>query len=189
MEIGRIRYIKRLSVIILLVTVIGFAAYYWFSNAPKRALEKQIIAMQGMQINMNFKEALCLYNGKDSSYFSTPNKKLIVFVDSTSCSSCFLGKLVEYFEVNDTLQSKLAQIVVVLHPQNIHQDEVTNQLHKEKFPFWCIVDSKGEFIKNNPDIPDNKLLQTFTIDDKDKIILVGDPTRNHRIKELLYKTI
>jgi len=51
------------------------------------------------------------------------------------------------------------------------------------------VDANGEFIKNNPGIPDNQLLHAFTLDENNKIILVGDHTRNERIKELFYREV
>ncbi len=173
----------------MVLAIIGSIAYYWISQAPKRALEKQIIAMQGMHINLNFEKAQGIIYGKDSTYTSLPEKKLIVFVDSTSCTSCFIGKLIEYFEVNDTLTSKSSQLIVILNPTTTNHENVIKELHSERFPFWCIVDTIGEFIMKNPDIPDNQRLHSFTLDEKDKIIIVGDPTKNRKIMELIFKNI
>lgn len=49
----KIKNINRLIVIIVMISAIIGIVYYWFSNAPKRALEKQIIEMQDMHINLD----------------------------------------------------------------------------------------------------------------------------------------
>ena len=187
----RIKTIKILIVILIVIAVAAVAGlvYYWVSNAPKRALEKQIIAMQGMPVNLNFENAISFIDGRDSSYVSLPEKKFIVFVDSTSCSSCFIGKLVEYSEVNDNLKSKSAQFIIILHPKRMYHDEIVDRLQHVRYPFWCIVDSEGEFVQNNNGIPDNNILHSFTLDEENKIILVGDPTRNQKIRELFFRVL
>lgn len=185
----RIKNIKTITIIGLLILMgIGIAAYY-VTNAPKRALEKQVMAMTGINIDLSFEHAKVYYDGVDSTYISSPQKKLVVYVDSTSCSGCFISHLTDYFEINDTLQASLAELVIILHPQQARLDEVTTRLGQEKFPFRCIVDFDGEFVRNNPDISDNQLLHSFLLDEDDKITLIGNPTRNQRIKDLLHKAL
>jgi len=152
-------------------------------------LEKQIIAMDGMGINLEFAKANTLYNGVDSTYHSADVKKLILYVDSTSCSGCFLSHLVSYYETNDSLAAHNGQLLIVMHPQKERLEEVKTRLRRERFPFWCIVDANGEFIKSNPGIPDNQLLHAFSLDENNKIILVGDPTRNEKIMDLFYEEV
>ena len=76
-------------------------------------------------------------------------------------------------------------MVVVLHPKDGRDAEIRHKVRIEKYPFWCIIDKEGEFIGNNPDLPDNKLLHSFTLDEDDRIMLVGDPSSNTKIKQLL----
>lgn len=153
------------------------------------SLEKQVARMQGMHINMDFKNAYARFDGVDSVYTSDAGAKLVVFVDSLSCSSCFLNHLHSYSEVNDTLRNHGGSMIVILHPQILRIEEVKSKLSLERYPFWCILDKSGEFIRNNPNLPDNKLLHTFTLDKDDNIVLVGDPMRNSKIMELLQKTL
>lgn len=185
----KIKNIGTLSIFIFVLVVIGGTAFFWIYQSPKRTLEKQIIAMQGSMININFENAKSFIERKDTTFLPLPVKKVIVFVDSTSCSSCFIGKLVEYIDLNDSLSSKNSQLIVILHPRNSQQSKVLTRLTSERFPFWCIVDIEGEFITNNTTIPSNQLLHTFTLNEKDEVILVGDPTRNKKIKYLLMKEL
>ena len=173
---------------LIVLCTVGLAFDY-FHGRPKRELENQVKAMTGRNINLSFEQAKAYFNGVDSTYISFPKKKLVVFVDSTSCSGCFISHLTDYFEVNDTLLSEQAELLVVLHPQRKHLKDVTHRLSHERFPFWSIVDKDGEFNSKNPDIPDNQLLHSFALDENDNIFLVGNPTRNSRIKELLYMAL
>ena len=185
----RVKNIKIIIISILAFIAIGLLTVYFISNEPKRKLEKQILALQGMPINLKFKTTQALFKGRDSTFVSEPVKKFVLFVDSTSCSKCFIGKLVEYFEVNDTLSSRNAQMVVILHPKIGVLPDVTHRLQNERFPFWCIVDKDGEFIQNNPSIPSNQLLHTFTLNEENNVILVGNPIRNKKLRSLLYRVL
>ncbi|MDE6521866.1 MAG: hypothetical protein K2L17_03525 [Muribaculaceae bacterium] len=174
--------------VLMVICSVGFIIYY-FSLSPKRTLEKQVMKMTGINVDLSFEKAKIFFNGVDSSYTSMPKKKFVVFVDSTSCSGCTISHLIDYYEINDTLRAKGAEMLVVLNPERGQIDEVFSRLNHEKFPFWYIVDVEGEFDRNNPWIPDNKILHVFTTDEQDKIILVGNPIQNNRIKELLFKTL
>ncbi len=181
--------ITKLSIIaVLTLCAIGVGVHY-FSNRSRRAMEKQILAMDGMGINLSLTHADAIYDGTDSVYSPSDGMKLIVFVDSLSCSGCFLSHLESYYEINDSLRTHNGEMIIVLHPQKGKLEEIKSRLNHERFPFWCIVDKNGEFLRQNPEIPDNQLLHTFMVDKNNKIILVGDPTRNDRIKELFYREV
>ncbi len=174
------------AIIILCMIALGI---YYFSNTSKRTLEKQILAMEGMTVNLNFENAIAVYDGIDSTYRSSNRKKLILYVDSTSCSGCFLGHLKDYNQISDSLSAHNGELVAVLHPQRVRLEELKERMGQERFPFWCILDVNGEFISHNPNIPDNKLLHTFMLDENNNVILIGDPTINSRIEELFYSEL
>lgn len=170
----------------VIVTAIATLA---ISISCGESLEKQVARMQGMHITMDFNNAYARYDGIDSVYTSDAGAKLVVFVDSLSCSSCFLNHLHSYSEVNDTLRNHGGNLVVILNPQILRLEEVRSKFSTERYPFWCILDSKGEFIRNNPNLPGNKLLHTFTLDKDDNVVLVGDPSNNPKIMELLKRQL
>lgn len=185
MVIGNIKKLIISLSAICIAGVIGFIMYSRSTNS----LERQVAAMQNMHVSLEFNNAVMKYNGIDSVYESQNVPKLVVYVDSLSCSSCFMNHLLNYYEVNDSLKNYNASILVVLHPQKSRVSELQTRLDAEKYPFWCILDKEGEFIGKNSGIPDNRLLHTFMLDRDDNILLVGDPTANPKIKGLLYKTL
>lgn len=170
---------------ICLFGVIGFLLYFKSTNS----LEKQVAAIQNMHVKLDFKDAVMMCNGIDSVYESMNEPKLVVYVDSLSCTSCFINHLIDYYEINDSLKNRKSSLLVIFHPQESKFLEIKTSLNEKEYPFWCILDKKGEFINNNPKIPDNKLLHTFTLDKEDNIIIVGDPTLSSKIEDLIYKTL
>lgn len=178
-----------ISLVVVLAMALAGVGIHYYSNRSKRALEKQVLAMNGMTIDLAFDKAKAVYDGVDSAYHSADVKKLLLYVDSLSCSSCFLSHLTNYYEINDSLAAHGSQMLVVMQPQKRLLEEIESRMSHERFPFWCIVDADGEFIKSNPGIPDNQLLHAFALDEQNKVILVGDPTRNDRIKELFYREV
>lgn len=165
------------------ICIIGILLFF-LSTKSKRLLTQQIVEMQGMSLNLNFNEAETYLDGIDSIYISEDVSKLVLFVDSLSCSSCSLSQMTHYYDINDSLTTHGGQLVVILHPQQISIDEIRKKLAIEKYPFWCVIDKKGEFLRNNPKLSDNKLLHTFLVDKYNRIILIGDPMTNSKIKEL-----
>lgn len=117
------------------------------------------------------------------------NKKLVVFVDSLSCTGCFLNHMMLYYEINDSIISKGGHLVIVFNPRQERIDEIREKIKIDKYPFFCIIDKSGEFKRNNPSLPDNKLLHTFMLDKNDKVIIVGDPSQNSKMNELFLKQL
>ena len=175
-------------IVILVLCVIALGVYY-LSNTSKRTLEKQILAMEGMSINLHFENAMAVYDGIDSTYLSTNKRKLILYADSSECSGCFISQLASYYDISDSLDTHNGELVAVLHPQRGRLEELKERMGQERFPFWCILDVEGEFIGNNPIIPDTKLLHTLALDESNNVLLIGDPTKNSRIKELFYREV
>lgn len=174
--------------LIIALCIIGYAAY-WLSTKSSRTLRNEIIGMQGIKVELIFPDAEIYHTGLKTKYDKGNGNKLVVFVDSLSCSSCFLNKLINYYDINDSLVKNNGQLVIILNPKNSRIDEIRRAIVNEKYPFWCIIDKKGGFLHRNPEMPDNELLHTFLLDENDNIILVGDPSYNPKINKLLMKQL
>lgn len=168
--------------IISICLICGFL--YYFSSYSEHDLKLQVAEMQGKELDLNFKNAEVYFNGFDTIYKGNGANKLVIFVDSLSCAACSLNNLIRYYVINDTLRQRDGHIVIVLHSQKSRVNDIRKKIKVEKFPFWCIIDKKGEFIQNNPFIPNNIVLHSFMLDIYNRITLVGDPSLNPKIKEL-----
>ena len=52
-----------------------------------------------------------------------------------------------------------------------------------------LLDTKGEFLQNNPTIPKSQKYHTFMVDENNKVVLVGNPMGNEKMWELYKKEI
>ena len=52
-----------------------------------------------------------------------------------------------------------------------------------------MLDTLKEFERLNPHLPKNRALHTFLLDENNRVILVGNPSRNEKIKEMFYKIV
>ena len=184
-----IKNLKFSFAVIIIFCIFFGGGIYFFRNYSNKSLEKQIIAMNGLNIDLSFDKAEAFYGGIDSTYNQRPVKKLVVFVDSTKCSSCFVRHLDRFFEINHILKEYNGDLIIVLQPPNIKIEELKVRVKKRKYPFWCILDKYGEFVHNNRFILGNKLFHTFMLDKYNKIIILGDPSINPRINELFQKEL
>lgn len=180
---------SKLKWVIVICFAVAIGIIVWVTTRSNDNLKQQILDMQSQHISLNFKHARCIINGKDSLFVNSSKPKLIVFVDSTSCSSCFLGQLINYYEINDSLNVHNGELIIVLNPKESKIFQLETRLNQEKYPFWCILDIDGEFIKSNHAVSNNPLLHTFTVDGNNDVVLVGDPTRNEKIEELFFRHI
>lgn len=171
---------------ICMTVAIGIAA--WLTTHSDDTLKQQILQMQDKTINLNLKNAYVYYNGKNTLYKNIDVKKLVVYIDSLSCSTCFLNNMMTYYDINDSLINNGGHLIVILNPKREKVNEIRERVIMDKYPFYCIIDGNNEFLTNN-DIPNNNLLHTFMLDKNGKIIIVGDPTRNSKIKELFIKQL
>ena len=64
--------------------------------------------------------------------------------------------------------------------QNFHYTELNHPVY---------VDSTNVFIKTNPHIPAEEMFHVFLLNEKDSIVLVGNPLFNPQIEDLLIKQV
>ncbi len=57
------------------------------------------------------------------------------------------------------------------------------------FDYPILMDTLDEFERLNPHLPKNRALHTFLLDENNRVILVGNPLRNKKIKEMFYKIV
>lgn len=176
---------KRLIIVGIISLCLIFGLFYYVSTYSERELKSQITKMQGKTVDLNFKDAEIYLNGLDTVYDGTGANRLVVFVDSLSCAGCSLNNLIRYYAINDSLNKKDGHIVVVLHSQKSRVDDIRKRIKVDKFPFWCIIDRKGEFIRNNSFVPDNGVLHSFMLNGDNRITIVGDPSLNSKINKLV----
>ncbi len=115
--------------------------------------------------------------------FDAADFKIVTYVDSTGCTNCRMKlkdweKLINSFKSSPDVDVNFLMIVGSDKREEIEKLVKNNSFHQ---PF--AIDSAGYFSKANP-LPSKLEHQTFLIDGDNKVVALGNPVYNPKIKEL-----
>jgi len=131
--------------------------------------------------------------GKDCFMTNCPQTpiKMIVWFDSLSCTSCASSTMYEWnnIVIDADSMSQWFSIVFLFSPRKKDSYVVNAILKGSKCEYPIFMDAKGNFIKQNPHLPQNQQLHTFLLDKNNKVVLVGSPLHNPPLWELYKSTI
>lgn len=150
---------------------------------------QNIEAMQSEETTIPYELMDCWANDSvlEVSPWKNAKYKLIHYIDSASCSSCYLQKVKIndfLFHMEDLSNNEFYNVIILTPGSNAKKD--LEHLFSEKLiPQTIFIDSANTFLQKNPHIPSETMYHTFLLDENDKAILVGNPITNKKIKELL----
>ena len=117
--------------------------------------------------------------------------KLIIYSDSTVCSSCRLRNihLWDDWVIKTEAYRDILDICFIFSPtlKDINNFRLAMRTYAPDYPVY--VDSLSIFRKANPHLPHNPLFHTFLLDEDNRVVLVGNPLENERIEELFWKIV
>lgn len=132
-----------------------------------------------------------VYNGETHPFPDSLRSSplLIIYIDSTECSTCRISRLIWYKPVFDLAEEYgNFHVVPLVTPANEKRDFIREYLELMDSPFPIYLDEYGTFRSDNPSIPDDTRFHSFLIDNNGKPLVVGDPMVP-RILELYRQTI
>ena len=123
--------------------------------------------------------------GKDTVDFGfvDADYKVVTYIDSVGCTSCKLQlprwkKLVE--EV-DSLTGGSVPFLFYFHPKDLK--ELRYYTRRDDFTYPVCFDEKDELNQQNQ-FPSDMTFQTFLLDRNNKVVAMGNPVLNPKVKEL-----
>lgn len=126
--------------------------------------------------------------GSDTNYLFRSDYSIITYVDSVGCMSCKLQlpRWSDFIAQLDSLNSGSVSVLFFLHPKN--KKEMDDILKRAHFTHPVCFDEKDAFNKLNH-FPEDMAFQTFLLDKENKVIAIGNPIHNPKVKELYLKMI
>ena len=128
--------------------------------------------------------------GKDTVKleFSNVDYKVVTYIDSVGCTSCKLQlsrwkKLVE--EV-DSLTNGRVPFLFYFHPKD--REELRYLTRRDDFTYPVCFDERDELNRLNQ-FPTDMTFQTFLLDKDNKVVAMGNPVHNPKVKELYLSLI
>lgn len=156
-------------------------------NPMKRDLEEFI----GSEIVMPT-QVTAAYNGIDTLIAPdyANDIKMVVWYDSTGCSSCRLKDLwqwEEFAKYADSVDNLGMYVILSPSDENIHS--VNLAVRTQATPFFVYKDYSREFYGENSSLPSKSALHTFLLDRNNKVVLAGSPLQNPQLEALYKSTI
>lgn len=129
-------------------------------------------------------------HGRDTVEYEFPHSshKILVYVDSIGCTSCKLQlhKWKEFIEEVDSLTSGTVAVLFFFHPKDLREISYLLKRDGVDIPVCIDVDDKLNAMNR---FPVHQEFQTFLLDDENKVVFIGNPVHNLRVKEMYLSEI
>ena len=177
---------------IKILLIIISTALLFISCSNNSEIKKDLEMLQSKSITIPT-DIKTLVGGKDTvvNSFMESELKLIIYSDSSACSSCAIQKMYlwdSFIEDAEKYQGRL-KFYFLFSPTENDLTTVNLALRTNMFDYPVFIDSAGTFAKENPHLPKKPQLHTFLLDKDNKVILVGNPLNNPKIEEMFYKMV
>lgn len=167
--------------------ILGLCVCLFFSSceeSEKQRLSRLVQEWEGKEIFFPTHSTFTV-QGKDTVDFQFQNAeyKIVSYTDSTGCTACKL-QLHSWKELVleiDSLTNKNVPFLFYFHPKDVK--ELRFLTRREGFTYPVCFDETGDFNRLNH-FPSESMLQTFLLDKENKVIAMGNPILNPKVKEL-----
>lgn len=119
---------------------------------------------------------------------SSENYKIVHYLDSTGCTTCKmdLDRWKTFIGYMDSVSQSSVSCLIYIHATR--KREVKIALKEGRFDYPVCLDTSNEFNRLNG-LPLNPVFQTLLLDKDNKVVAMGDPVKNPRVKELYLNII
>lgn len=106
-------------------------------------------------------------------------------------------KVQNFYQITNQLVIKFLNVwrhsldyAFVFSPRNSAKIRIVDKIKEDCiFPEYTYVDTAEVTLQHNPNIPHNRAMHTFLVDNYGKVVIVGSPIYNNRVKQLFQKII
>ena len=192
-RISSLAKIKLLYTTRMVITVVTFCTICFSSCEDKNRADAAKIVKEWTGKEIKFpQELFCTSMGTDTTCVDlySDNYKILLYVDSLGCTSCRLN-LSEWKKIiseSDTVFPKSIEFMFFFQPKQKDERELYQIFKSNGFKHPVFIDKTNEIDKLNK-LPTRPEYQCFLLDKDNKVVLVGDPSKNKGVWTLFKKVI
>ena len=177
---------KRMRTIVGIICIVLFTAC---NESREEAVYRLVKEWTGKEIKFPERSVFTV-QGKDTVGFTyqEADYKVLIYVDSVGCTSCKL-QLDRWKKVIKEMTEETGKDIPFLfyfHPKDMK--ELRYLTRRDSFTYPVCFDEKDELNVLNR-FPSDMTFQTFLLDKDNKVVSVGNPVHNPKVKELYLKHI
>ena len=152
-------------------------------------IEEKISSLQSQPIKLCLDEMRCRNKFGDTVVVDSvkPLYRMVVYVDSSVCSPCSLDKMYVWNESikKARRQGSMLKHVFIVAPKPEQIEDAYLSIESNGLDSPIYVDTAYAFRKANPHLPDERMYHSFLLDEKDSVVIVGNPIENPKIDSLI----
>ena len=158
-------------------------------NKNKKEIIDTIAEWDGKEIVFPLHSVYTI-QGEDTVYHNDEHAKykILTYVDTTGCTSCKLqlAKWKAFVSKIDSVSGGHVDFLFYMFPKD--KKEFTYLMKRDRFTYPVCIDEKDSLnILNN--FPKDDRFHTFLLDEQNRVVAIGNPIHNLKIKELYLKII
>lgn len=159
------------------------------SESEKERLSRLVQEWEGKEILFPTHSTFTI-QGKDTVDFDFKGAAytIVTYIDSVGCTSCKLQlhRWKELVKEVDSLTNGDVPFLFYFHPKDIK--ELRYLTRRDAFAYPVCFDEKDDFNRLNR-FPSEMMFQTFLLDKENRVIALGNPIQNPKVKELYLNLI
>ena len=158
-------------------------------ESDKERLSRLVQEWEGKEILFPAHSTFTI-QGKDTVDFDFKGAAytIVTYIDSVGCTSCKLQlhRWKELVKEVDSLTNGDVPFLFYFHPKDIK--ELRYLTRRDAFAYPVCFDEKDDFNRLNR-FPSEMMFQTFLLDKENRVIALGNPIQNPKVKELYLNLI
>lgn len=152
-------------------------------NSCNNDTRNKVTDLMNRQVTLLLDSMYCC-NGDSACFNKEADYQMVVYGDSTECSTCFLSQLSMWHDLLELEEKGIVKFLFIVEPRNDEANFISKNIYLARMNHPIYVDSSYIFKRENPFIPSESMYHTFLLDKGKKIILIGNPTKNDKIKKI-----
>ena len=158
-------------------------------ESEKERLSRLVSEWEGKEILFPAHSTFSI-QGKDTVDFDFKDAeyKIVSYTDSIGCTACKLQlhRWKDLVLVVDSLTNKNVSFLFYFHPKDVK--ELRFLIRRDGFTYPVCFDEMDDFNRLNH-FPSESMFQTFLLDKENRVIALGNPIQNPKVKELYLNLI
>lgn len=172
--------------------ILGLCVCLFFSSceeSEKQRLSRLVQEWEGKEILFPTHSSFTI-QGKDTVDFDFKDAefKIVSYIDSVGCTGCKLQlhRWKELISDVDSMTRGNVPFLFYFHPKDMK--ELRYLTRREAFVYPVSFDEKDDFNRLN-NFPNEMMFQTFLLNKENRVIALGNPVQNPKVKELYLSLI
>lgn len=177
---------KRIGIGGLLVFTLGITACH---NDKREEIARTVTQWQGRTVQMP-EGAVFTVQARDTVAMDmyAPAHKVLVYVDSTGCTSCRLQlhEWKKFIAEVDSATGGRVPFLFFLSPKSVKEARYITR--RDDFTYPICVDMQN-WLDSLNHFPEEEMFHTFLLDSDNRVAVIGNPIHNRSVRDLYMKTL